>query len=140
VVFVCEHGSVKSMIAATLFNRLAMERGLAAHAVSRGTAPDSVIPRLVRDGLRADGANIGNIRPQGLRTADTLGANMFVTFDVDLRSPFPGAIPVRRWDGTPSVMQAYPAGRDAIRSRVVELISEMQRAAPGPAGSNRRLP
>lgn len=40
VLFVCEHGSAKSVVAAAHFNRLAEQRGLPFHAISRGTAPD----------------------------------------------------------------------------------------------------
>lgn len=36
VVFVCEHGTAKSLIAREWFNRLAAQRGIAARAVSRG--------------------------------------------------------------------------------------------------------
>jgi len=38
IVFVCEHGSAKSLAAASFFERLAKERGMAIRAVSRGTA------------------------------------------------------------------------------------------------------
>ncbi len=44
IVFVCEHGSVKSLIAASLFERAAAERGLDVHAVSRGVSPDERVP------------------------------------------------------------------------------------------------
>lgn len=138
VVFVCEHGSVKSVIAATLFNRLAMERGVAARAVSRGTAPDRQIPQLVRDGLRADGADIGDVRPTGLDASDARRANMFVAFDVGVPSDIAAAVPVRRWDGTPSVMSSYAGGRDAIATRVTELIAELERTKKSDAGPARR--
>ena len=44
VVFVCEHGSVKSLIASLYFNQRAQQRGLPFKAVARGTAPDSAVP------------------------------------------------------------------------------------------------
>jgi len=37
VVFVCEHGSAKNVIAAAYFNKLAKEQNLKMQAVSRGT-------------------------------------------------------------------------------------------------------
>src|SRR5688572_249911 len=40
VLFVCEHGSAKSVVAAAHFNRIAADRGLPFRAISRGTAPD----------------------------------------------------------------------------------------------------
>jgi chromate transporter len=39
VVFVCEHGSAKSLVAASFFERLAKERGMPVRAISRGTFP-----------------------------------------------------------------------------------------------------
>ena len=41
VVFVCLHGSVKSVMAAAHFNRIAKERQLPFVAVARGVEPDS---------------------------------------------------------------------------------------------------
>ena len=134
VVFVCEHGTVKSQVAAALFNRLAVERRLPARAVSRGTQPDSVIPQLIRDGLRADGVDVSGVLPKGLSTEDARGARMFVAFDVEVPGEIAGVVPVRRWDGTPSVMQAYPVGRDAIAARVASLVSELEHASPQPPG------
>ncbi len=40
IVFVCEHGAAKSVIAATYFNKLANEKGLNLKAIARGTHPD----------------------------------------------------------------------------------------------------
>lgn len=51
VLFVCEHGAVKSVVAAAHFNRLAAERAFPFRAVSRGTAPDSTVPARIGDGL-----------------------------------------------------------------------------------------
>ena len=50
VVFVCEHGSVKSLVAMEHFNRRARERGLPYQAVARGLAPDRAVPEAVRVG------------------------------------------------------------------------------------------
>ena len=53
VLFVCEHGSAKSTVAAAHFDRLAAERGLAARAISRGTSPDAELaPAARRDSRR----------------------------------------------------------------------------------------
>jgi len=128
VVFVCEHGTVKSVVAAALFNKLARERGLAAVAVSRGTAPDSVLPAVVRDGLLADGAGPWRARPTRLTSADVPGASLFVSFDQPIDALVGERAPLRHWDGTPSVMQNYAAGRDAILERVRALVAELARA------------
>ena len=129
VVFVCEHGTVKSVVAAALFNKLARERGLAAVAVSRGTAPDRALPPLVRDGLLADGAGPWRARPRRLTSADVPGAALLVSFDQPIETLVAGRAPVRRWDGTPSVMRDYATGRDSILSRVTALVAELSSAA-----------
>jgi hypothetical protein len=132
VVFVCEHGNVKSLIAASLFNRMAAERGIAARAISRGTAPDSAVPSLVRNGLRADGIDIGSVAPVGLGVTDGRGTRLFVAFDVNVPPAIAKGTPVRRWDGTPSVMQGYDNGRSAIAERVAQLVDEMALAVRKP--------
>lgn len=48
VLFVCEHGTVKSLLARVLFERYAKEVGLPMIAVSRGTKADSVVPAWMR--------------------------------------------------------------------------------------------
>jgi len=50
VLFVCLHGSAKSLIAAEYFNRLAAARGLGVTATSAGTEPDAEIPPRVVQG------------------------------------------------------------------------------------------
>jgi hypothetical protein len=50
VVFVCLHGSVKSVMAAAHFNRIAKERQLPFVAVARGVDPDREIPASIRQG------------------------------------------------------------------------------------------
>jgi hypothetical protein len=42
VVFVCEHGSSRSLVAASLFNRVAEERGLSVRALSRAASSETV--------------------------------------------------------------------------------------------------
>jgi len=134
VVFVCEHGSAKSMIAASHFNRLAAERALAVRAVSRGTVPDDVVPALVREGLRADGVEIGAVTPQALDVADARGAALFVAFDVDVPAATAGRVPVRRWDGMPSVLADYAVARGAITAHVAQLVVELAGASPAADG------
>ena len=138
VIFVCAHGWAKSLIAASLFNRLAAERRLAIRADSRGTEPDSVVPPHVRDGLRADGVDIGTVTPQGLDAAEARGAALFVGFDLDVPAGTASGVPVRRWDGMPAVSAAYPVARDAIAARVAELGAEIERAPLGGSTAHRR--
>src|ERR1700755_547517 len=64
VVFVCEHGTVKSVVALEHFNRLAEARRLDVVGVSRGTRPDSVVPDVVSRGLLLDGFDVSLFSPQ----------------------------------------------------------------------------
>ena len=49
VVFVCEHGAAKSVLAAAYFNRFAAQMGLDMQAVARGTKPDQELsPQTVK--------------------------------------------------------------------------------------------
>ena len=59
VIFVCEHGSAKSVVAAAHFNKLAKERNLPVRAISRGTNPDEEIAPIAASGLQADGLAAG---------------------------------------------------------------------------------
>jgi protein-tyrosine-phosphatase len=53
VLFVCLHGSAKSLIALELFRRLAKERGVDVQADWAGIEPDAAIPPRVVQGLWA---------------------------------------------------------------------------------------
>ena len=55
VVFVCEHGAAKSLVATTYFNKIAAERGLQARAVYRGVSPQDDLSANALKGLREDG-------------------------------------------------------------------------------------
>jgi protein-tyrosine-phosphatase len=107
VVFVCEHGTVKSVVAVEHFNRLAKARGLAVTAISRGVRPDSAIPDPVRRGLADDGFDVSLFLPRPLVSADLSSAILVVALDADV-APIVGTIrPVMRWDGLPSVTTDY---------------------------------
>jgi arsenate reductase (thioredoxin) len=62
--FVCLHGSAKSVIAAEHFTRLARERGLQYRGESAGIEPDSEVPALVVAGLAGNGIEIGGYVPR----------------------------------------------------------------------------
>ncbi len=54
ILFVCEHGAAKSVVAAAYFNRLAEEKGLNYKTVFRGTKPDSLLSAGTIKGLKMD--------------------------------------------------------------------------------------
>jgi arsenate reductase len=129
VVFVCEHGSVKSLIAMDYFNRRAQERGLAYRAVARGTAPETTVPRSVREGLRSDGFVVSGFVPRLFTTSDVDDAFLVVSFDQDIAKTVGDRARHLRWDNLPGVLADYGRGRDEIVGHVDELIDELARSA-----------
>jgi arsenate reductase (thioredoxin) len=126
VVFVCEHGSVKSLIAATYFNQSAKARGLAVTAVARGTAPEPTVPRIVQDHLNADGTSVSGFVPQLFRFADLDGTYLVVSFDQDIAPIVANRVPLMHWDNLPGVLADYPHGRDAIVKKVDALLESLK--------------
>ena len=66
VVFVCEHGAAKSVIATAYFNKLAAERGLPFRATFRGTAPQDALSVRAVAGLEAEGVPIPTGKPASI--------------------------------------------------------------------------
>lgn len=132
VLFVCEHGTVRSLLAKVLFEEYAAEVGLQMQAVSRGTRADSVVPPWIQAGLAADHVALGSWRPQTLRSRDLANASYVVSFDVPSAATAAARAPRAQWDRLPSVSQDYSSGRDAIKTRVHQLVDSLKRAAgPG---------
>jgi arsenate reductase len=122
VVFVCEHGTVKSVVAAALFNELASQRGVSIRAIARGTDPDAGIPQPVRDGMKAEGLKVDQrFTPTVFSALDFRDGSRVVVFDV----PMPSAHQIQRWDGLPAFSDGYAAASLAIRQRVEELLRAM---------------
>src|SRR5436305_9645372 len=84
VVFICEHGSAKSVIAAAHFNRIAEARGLPYRAISRGIHPDTEIPTNITAGLLSDGVKASGWRPTLLSDDDIRRATRVVTLSCEL--------------------------------------------------------
>jgi arsenate reductase (thioredoxin) len=130
VVFVCEHGSAKSLVAASFLDRMARERGLAVRAVSRGTSPDASVPTAVVEALRGDGFDVAAFKPQRLKEADVRAAVRVVAIGVDI-GEISGteSTRVERWDDVPPFSASYPEARTVIVSRIDALLRSLE-AAP----------
>ncbi|HKQ14882.1 MAG TPA: hypothetical protein VJT80_15715 [Steroidobacteraceae bacterium] len=127
VVFVCEHGNVKSLMAASYFNQLAAQRGLPFHAVSRGSAPDSTtVPKPIVAGLHADGVDVSDFHPSKVAAADVVDAARVVTIGTEL--PANAAAEethVERWDDVPPASTSYDAARSSLKAHVAELLDRL---------------
>lgn len=126
VVFVCEHGNVKSLVAQEWFNRLAAERGLALRATSRGLSPETPVPAGIVERLRRDGFDVSRFEPRGLSGEDVAGAKRVVVIGAE-PPPWvarPGLV-VERWDGIPPASERYEDSRDALRERIRALLADL---------------
>ena len=128
VLFVCEHGTVKSLLAKLLFDQYAGDVGLPMRAISRGTAIDSAVPPWMQSALSADHLVLGTFRPLALQPSDLARASLVVSFDVPGAATASATAPRAQWDGLPSVSQNYSTGRDAIKMRVKQLVDSLNRA------------
>jgi arsenate reductase (thioredoxin) len=128
IVFVCEHGSVKSLVAMEYFNRRAKARGLAYRAVARGTEPELMVPRAVRDGLRSDGFDVSAFEPRKFEDSDIDRASLIVSFDQDLASFVGARAQYLKWDDLPGILSDYTRGKDAIVRHVDALLEELARS------------
>src|SRR5262245_41999254 len=127
VLFVCLHGSAKSVIASRYFRRFAAERGVTAESGAAGTEPDRAIPQRVVEGLDRDGIDVRGLRPSRVAAADLGRAAMVVAFGCELDGPAGGLV-VERWDDVPAVSEDFGRARDAIATRVRALVDRMAAA------------
>ena len=133
VLFVCLHGSAKSLIAARLFQRLAAEESLDVQSSSAGIEPDVAIPSHVIAELAAEGIDVSEVIP-AQATPDLLAsADRVVSLACDV-TPIAKDAHVIRWDDVPAVSDGYAQARDAIVTRLQGLLDEI-RGLETPPGS-----
>ena len=102
VLFVCEHGSAKSVVAAAYFNRLATERQIGLRADSRGTNPDEAVAPNAARGLAVDGFAPDGEAPRRLSNSDVEAAARVVAF-CPLPDGYGGSDAIEVWEGVPPV-------------------------------------
>ncbi len=131
VVFACEHGSAKSVIAAAHFNRIAEKRGLPYRAISRGVHPDSEIPIKVKTPLRADGLDVSRRKPKLISDDDIRHASRLITIACKLPQSIaldPGKL--EDWADVPPLENGYPMLRAAMLQKIEALLSSLQKSTP----------
>jgi len=131
ILFVCEHGSAKSVIAAAHFNRLAQQKNLPYRAIARGTNPDTEIPQQVRLDLAKDGLDVPTWKPQLVAEKDVREAARVVTFGCKL--PFPKKTTADKlvdWKDVPSTSEDYKRARTMIVDKIDALIKTLTPKGP----------
>jgi arsenate reductase (thioredoxin) len=124
VVFVCEHGAAKSLIAAAYWNRLAESSGVQVRAIARGTDPEPALLPTAVAGLRADGLVVTDDRPRRATAEELASAAIVVSFGPRLDGLAPDRVPHRYWDGLPAVSDGYDTARDVIVTQVTALLAD----------------
>jgi arsenate reductase (thioredoxin) len=126
VLFVCEHGNVKSLMAASYFSRLAEARGLALRGVSRGSAPDSTtVPPKIIQKLGEDGFDVREFHPVAVSVADVSASERVVTIGVALPDEMTRGATVEPWNDIPPASADYAAARAALENHVKALLDEI---------------
>lgn len=125
VVFVCEHGAAKSLIATAYFNKLAAERGLAARAEFRGVAPQDALSVSAVAGLKADGMAVPHGHPTAIGATDVAAASHIFAIGCTLPVSATQSGKARSWDDVPD-NQGYGPMRDAIVRHVRRLMDELR--------------
>ncbi len=96
IVFVCEHGAAKSVIATAYFNKMAKERNLDYEAICRGTFPDSTVSQSAKVGLTRDELFDDSVTPIKLTISDTTNTEMIILF-TKLPADFNTSIKTEDW-------------------------------------------
>ena len=120
IVFVCEHGAAKSIIAAAYFNKFARERNLELHAIARGTHPDSELSPITVAGLYKDGLTPNEFVPKTLSVADIKSAQQIISF-CELPEKYQNQGIIEKWNDVPPVSENYEKARDVIVAKLHQL-------------------
>ena len=126
IVFVCPHGSAKSVVAARFFNRMTGEQS-GYHAVARGIEPGPTIPAAVREPLRNDGFEVGvDEKPTPIDLDEIRSAAAVVCIGCQLPQPYAAvARQALDWPDVPDVGDGYDAARDRIVAHLRELDTQL---------------
>lgn len=125
VLFVCLHGSAKSVIAAEHCRRLAAPRGLGIAVASAGLEPDDQIPANVVDGLASDGIRIDRQKPQPLN--DLILSRSCIVVAIGCTFAVPPEPMFVHWSDVPAVDDDYGAARNVIVAKLTVLLDEIGR-------------
>ena len=125
VIFVCEHGAAKSVIATAYFNKIAAERGLPYRATFRGTTPQDALSVRAVEGLKADGLAIPSGKPAAISESDVSQATHIFAIGCTLPRAAATSGKAADWTDVPDD-QGYGPMRDAIVRHVKALLDDLQ--------------
>lgn len=124
IIFVCEHGAAKSILAAAYFNQMARENNLGLTSVARGTHPDAELSPKTVAGLRADGLTPTESVPMKLDSKELEFAQRVVSFCA-LSEEYRQQAQIEYWEDILSVSEDYERARDVILEHLKGLINHL---------------
>ena len=124
ILFVCEHGAARSVIAAAYFDKFAKEQGINYKAAFRGINPDPTLSPVAQKGLQEDGIRTSGWKPTKAAQKDLDEASEIITLGCRLPTGNV-ASKVTDWNDIPSPSQDYKLARDEITKRVQSLVDRL---------------
>lgn len=128
IVFVCEHGAAKSVVATAYFNKLAADRGLPFRATFRGTSPQDNLSVRAVEGLKADGIAVPTGKPTSIGDADIAAATHIFAIGCTLPDAARRSGKSADWSDVPDD-RGYGPMRDAIVRHVELLLANLSRGS-----------
>ena len=126
ILFLCQHGGAKSVIAVSHFNRLAGERGLPFVATSAAAEdPYDAVPAPVADYLQREGFDVRAFKPHQVAPGEIRAAARVVTIGCDVPGAESGAVVNARWDDVPAASEDLEGSVAAIRRHVEALAEDL---------------
>lgn len=125
IVFVCEHGSVKSLIAASFFNRLATEQKIDYRAIARGTEPQEAVPPAVASNLKKDGFSVESFKPEALTKKDADQASAIIAF-CEIPKNLAAPAMVSSWLDIPPASLDYEKAKAVMLPRIEAMVAELK--------------
>jgi arsenate reductase (thioredoxin) len=128
ILFLCPHHAAKSVIAAAYFNQIADQLGLALKADSAGTEPDDVVSPVVVAMLSREGIDVSQHQPRLVTAEELATAQRIISMGCLNETLAVAPERIEQWNDLPMVSQDPDGARIAIRTRVEQLITELQPA------------
>jgi protein-tyrosine-phosphatase len=128
IVFLCQFGGAKSVMAASLFNQQARKASLPLIATAASTdVPYDAVPEPVAQLLAGDGIDVRTFTPRGVTRDDLRDAAKVIAIDCDVSGVETGGAEIERWNDVPKPSEDLEGADRAIRRHVNELVESMKR-------------
>jgi protein-tyrosine-phosphatase len=137
ILFVCRHGSVKSVFARETLRRLAAEQGFGIEARSCGISPENHVTASLEAALRSDDIAPPHGPSAALAQKDLDEADIVVVFDEPPVSLRPKR--VIDWTDVPSMVENYAVARAVLLPRLQRLLGDILEGAAAGTKPTARL-